>query len=138
MPPSTEFAEKIRKNVIEAGLDTRYKIGAYEFVMGGLDFCAAKIGEKRHVTGQELSKSLLMLAHRQFGPMAKSVLKHWGITKTDDLGSIVYNMIRIGVLDKRPCDSLDDFNDLIDINALFNAIEYFQVDKDYVRKFEGV
>ncbi len=138
MPPSIEFAEKIRRKVIESGLDTRYKIGAYEFVMGGLDFCAAKTGESRHVTGQELSKALLMLANRQFGPMAKSVLNYWGIKKTDDIGCVVYNMIRVKILDKRPNDSLDDFNDIIDINALFNAIEYFQIDKEYIRALKGV
>jgi len=123
---------------VESGLDTRYKLGAYEFVIGGIDFCVAKIGEKRHVTGPELSKALLMLAHRQFGPMARSVLRHWGVRATSDLGSIVYNMIRVGILDKRPEDSLDDFNDVIDIDALFGAIEYFQVDREYIRRFEGV
>jgi uncharacterized repeat protein (TIGR04138 family) len=138
MPPPNEFTERIRRQVIETGLDTRYDVGAYEFVMGGLDFCTTKIGEKRHVTGPELSKALLTLAHRQFGPMAKSVLHHWGVKTTDDFGRIVYNMIRIGIMDKRPGDSLDDFNDVINLDALFNAIEYFQVDKEYVRKLKGV
>jgi len=137
MPPSIEFADRIRRKIIESGLDSRYKVGAYEFVMGGLDFCAAKIGENRHVTGQELSKALLMLAHRQFGPMAKSVLNHWGIKTTDDFGCVVYNMIRVKILDKRPADSLDDFNDIIDLDALFSVIEYFNIDKEYIRKFKG-
>jgi len=138
MPPSNEFTDRIREKVIDGGLDARYKVGAYEFVMGGLDFCTTKIGENRHVTGSELSKALLMLAHRQFGPMAKSVLNHWGIKKTDDFGCIVYNMIRVRILDKRPADSLDDFNDIIDIDALFKVIEYFQIDKEYIRKLKGV
>jgi uncharacterized repeat protein (TIGR04138 family) len=138
MPPSNEFIDRIRRKIIESGLDTRYKTGAYEFVMGGLDFCTTKIGEKRHVTGPELSKALLMFAHRQFGPMAKSVLNHWGVKTTDDFGCIVYNMIRVGILDKRPEDSLDDFNDVIDINELFNVIEYFQIDKEYIRQLKGV
>jgi len=138
MPPPNELTDRIRRKIVESGLDTRYNVGAYEFVMGGLDFCTTKIGEKRHVTGQELSKALLMLAHRQFGPMAKSVLNRWGVKTTDDFGSIVYNMIRVGILDKRPEDSLDDFNDVIDIDALFNVIEYFQIDKEYIRQLKGV
>ncbi|MDR2593048.1 MAG: hypothetical protein LBC59_09665 [Chitinispirillales bacterium] len=137
MPPPNEFTEGIRRKIIDSGLDTRYKIGAYEFVMGGLDFCTTKIGENRHVTGPELSKALLTLAHRQFGPMAKSVLNHWGIKKTDDFGCVVYNMIRVKILDKRPADSLDDFNNVIDIDALYNAVEYFQIDKEYIRKLKG-
>jgi len=137
MPPN-EFTENIRRKIIEGGLDARYKIGVYEFVLGALDFCAVKIGEKRHITGSELTKALLMLAHRQFGPMAKSVLNHWGVKATSDFGCVVYNMIRVGVLDKRPGDSLDDFNDVIDIDALFNVMEYFQIDKEYIRKLSGV
>ncbi|MDR2693668.1 MAG: hypothetical protein LBB74_05580 [Chitinispirillales bacterium] len=137
MPPPNEFTDGIRKKIIESGLDTRYKTGAYEFVMGGLDFCATKSGENRHVTGPELSKALLTLAHRQFGPMAKSVLNNWGIKKTDDFGCVVYNMIKVKILDKRPTDSLDDFNNVIDMDALYNAVEYFQIDKEYIRKFKG-
>jgi uncharacterized repeat protein (TIGR04138 family) len=133
MPPTTELSDRIRKEIIDSRLDGRYKADAYEFVMGGLEFCSTKIGEKRHVTGQELSKAILMLAYRQFGPMAKSVLRNWGIKTTDDLGCIVYNMIRVGILDKRPDDSLDDFCNVIDINALFNALDYFHIDKNHIR-----
>jgi uncharacterized repeat protein (TIGR04138 family) len=138
MPPSNEFSENVRKKIIEGGIDTRYGIGVYEFVLGGIDFCAAKTGERRHLTGPELSKALLMLAHKQFGPMAKSVLRHWGVKTTNDFGCVVYNMIRVGILDKRPSDSLDDFNDLIDIDALFNVLESFQIDREYIRKLSGV
>jgi uncharacterized repeat protein (TIGR04138 family) len=134
MPPSTELSDRIRTEIIDSSLDSRYKADAYEFVMGGLEFCTTKVGERRHVTGPELSKAILLLAYRQFGPMARSVLRHWGIKTTDDLGCIVYNMIRVGILDKRPDDSLDDFCNVIDIDALFDALDYFQVDKEHIRK----
>jgi uncharacterized repeat protein (TIGR04138 family) len=137
MPPSTEFADRVRQKIVDSGLDTRYSVGAYEFVMGGLDFCAAKTGEKRHINGIELSKALLMLAHRQFGPMAKSVMGHWGVKATDDIGCIVYNLIRVGILDKRPGGSLDDFNGVIDIEALYDSAEYFRIDKEYIRAIKG-
>jgi uncharacterized repeat protein (TIGR04138 family) len=137
MSATPEFVDSIRAEIINSGLDTRYKVGAYEFVMGGLDFCLAKLGEKRHVSGQEFSKSLLMLAHRQFGLLAKSVFDYWGVKTTGDLGCIVYNMIRIGIMDKRPEDSLDDFFDVVDIDALFKAVEYFQIDKEFIRKIRG-
>jgi hypothetical protein len=34
--PSTELNEKIREEIIESGIDDRYRTGAYEFVLSGL------------------------------------------------------------------------------------------------------
>jgi uncharacterized repeat protein (TIGR04138 family) len=138
--PSPEFAERIRKELIESGIDDRYKVGAYEFVLSGLDFYLSKIGEKRHVTGEELSKGLLMFAQKQFGLMAKSVFDHWGVKTTGDLGCIVYNMIRIGMMDRQSGDSLDDFFDVADVGEFFAgaAAGCFQIDRDFIRRMKGV
>jgi len=135
--PSAELTEKIREEIIDSGVDDRYRTGAYEFVLSGLEFYQSKLGERRHVSGQELSKALLMFAHKQFGPMAQSVLTYWGVRTTGDLGCIVYNMIRIGMMGKQPGDSLDDFFDVVDIQAAFGAMEDFQVDGEYVRRIKG-
>jgi uncharacterized repeat protein (TIGR04138 family) len=132
--PSVEFAEKIRKEIIESGLDDRYRIGAYEFVLNGLNFYISKIGEKRHVSGSELSRGLLMFARKQYGPMAQSVFNHWGLKSTDDMGNIVYNMIRIGLMNKQPGDSPDDFNDVEDVREYFRTAEYFEIDKAFIKK----
>jgi uncharacterized repeat protein (TIGR04138 family) len=67
-----------------------------------------------HVTGQELCESLRRLALRQFGLMAETVLSHWGIRSTSDIGDIVYNMIATGDLEKTPSDSRSDFNNVFD------------------------
>src|SRR5262249_56576555 len=67
-----------------------------------------------HVTGQELCESLRRLALRQFGLMAETVLSHWGIRSTSDIGDIVYNMIATGDLEKTPSDSRSDFDDVFD------------------------
>jgi len=135
--PSIELAEKIREEIIDSGIDDRYRTGAYEFVLSGLEFYQSKIGEKRHVTGQELSRALLMFAHKQFGPLALSVFNYWGVRTTGDLGCIVYNMIRIGMMGKQPKDSLDDFFDVVDIPMAFGAMECFSVEKEFVRRIRG-
>jgi len=135
--PSIELAEKIREEIIDSGMDDRYHTGAYEFVLSGLEFYQSKLGERRHVTGQELSQALLMFAHKQFGPMALSVFGYWGVKTTGDLGCIVYNMIKIGMMGKQPGDSLDDFFDVTDIPTALGAMENFQVDKEHVRKIKG-
>jgi len=129
-----EASERIRKEIIESGMDDRYKIGAYEFVLSGLNFYISKIGEKRHVGGRELSKGLLMFASKQYGPMAKSVFDYWGLATTDDLGYIVYNMIRIGLMNKKPWDSLDDFLDVADVSAFFRESDGFEIDRAFISK----
>jgi len=133
---SFEMSEKIRKEIIEGGIDDRYKIGAYEFVLNGLNFYISKIGEKRHVGGQELSKGLLMFARKQYGPMAKSVFDFWGLATTDDIGYVVYNMIRIGLMSKKPWDSLDDFLDVADVPSYFESekSDYFEIDRNFIKK----
>jgi uncharacterized repeat protein (TIGR04138 family) len=137
--PSFETSERIRKEIIESGVDDRYKIGAYEFVLNGLHFYVSKIGEHRHVSGQELSKGLLMFARKQYGPMAKSVFDFWGLSTTDDIGYVVYNMIRIGLMNKKPWDSLDDFLDVEDIPSYFESAkpEYFEIDRDFIKKVKN-
>ena len=49
---STQTLDRIRRELIDSGKDTRYKTGAYEFVLNGLDFYLTQIGEKRHVNGR--------------------------------------------------------------------------------------
>ncbi len=134
---STLALKKIREEIIESKVDDRYRLNAYEFVLNGLDFYMTIIGEKRHVTGQEFSQALLKFAHKQYGPMSKSVLNNWGITATEDFGCIVYNLIMIGLLSKQPQDSLDDFIDVVDFSAYFDQQPLFLIDPDSIKRVKG-
>ena len=75
--------------------------------------------EPRHISGEELAYGARELALRQFGPMARTVLAHWGIHSTDDLGEIVFAMVDCGVLIKREEDRQEDFQDLFDFEEAF-------------------
>ena len=57
------------------------------------------------MTGRELCEAVRKLALRQYGLLAATVLAHWGIRSTSDIGDIVYNMIATGDLEKTPNDS---------------------------------
>ncbi|MBN1127987.1 MAG: hypothetical protein JXA71_03320 [Chitinispirillaceae bacterium] len=129
--------EKIRSVIFETRRDTRYKIDAYFFVMSGLEFYLTLLGEKRHVTGQELSKGLLNFAHKQFGPLARSVLRHWGINTTDDLGNIVYNLISIRMMSKQPQDRIEDFNGVVDLDDFFASQDCFEIDRNFIKSIKG-
>jgi uncharacterized repeat protein (TIGR04138 family) len=128
--------DKIQREIIEVRGDTRYKLEAYLFIMHGLEFYLTLLGEKRHVTGQEFSKGLLLFAHKQFGPLARSVLRYWGIEKTDDLGNIVYNMISIQVMSKQPEDSIEDFSNVVELDAFFNGQEDFEIDRNFIKSIQ--
>ena len=134
---SIQILQKIRQEVISSGFDERYKTGAYEFVLNGLDFYLTQIGEKRHVSGQEFSLALLNFAHKQFGLTAKSVLNNWGIERTEDFGYIVYNLIHIGVLSKQPEDSLDHFFNVVDFSSWFSEQDDFEIDRQFIKRIKG-
>ncbi len=134
---TSQILEKIRIELIGSGRDTRYRIGAYEFVLNGMEFYLTSIGEKRHVTGQELTKGLLLFSQKQFGPMARSVLLYWGIQNTDDFGNIVYNMIDIGIMSKQPEDSIEHFHDILNLRKYFDSAELFRVDKESIKRIKG-
>jgi len=129
--------KKIQTEIIDSGQDQRYKIGAYDFVLKGLEFYLTKIGEKRHVRGQELAIGLLEFAYKQFGTLAQSVFLKWGVTTTDDFGYIVYNLIGIGIMSKQPDDAIDDFFNLVDFNSYFSNQDYYIIDKEAIKKIKG-
>ena len=111
--------------------DRRYKLEAYQFVRGGLEYAqevlelgrqeettlpAGEVRTVRHVTGQDLSHALKQYAHDQYGYMAKLVLAEWGIRTTSDFGEIVYNLIKIGEMTKSPEDRREDFDGVFDFD----------------------
>lgn len=100
--------------------DVRYKEEAYRFVMAALDYTMGKLDKPRHVNGKELLEGIKEYASEQFGPMAITVLEHWGIIRTEDFGHIVFNMVDKGILGKKESDSIDDFRNGYDFKEAFN------------------
>jgi len=47
--------------------------------------------------------------------MAPVVFKQWGVRTTDDVGRMVFNLIRVGRLSKSDRDTPEDFHDLFDL-----------------------
>lgn len=134
---TNQVLDHIRKEIIDSGYDDRYKIGAYDFVLNGLEFYLAGLGEKRHVSGQEFSIGLLSFAQKQFGLLAMSVLVSWGVTKTNDFGKLVYNMIGIGLMSRQPDDAMEDFFDVIDFKEFFGNQDFFEIDTIFIKKVKG-
>jgi uncharacterized repeat protein (TIGR04138 family) len=102
--------------------DNRYKPDSYEFVMQALNFTQKKLARQTHISGKELLEGIREFAIAQYGVMAKTVFSHWGITKTEDFGAIVFTMVDAKILSKTETDSIDDFKAGYDFEEAFGNI----------------
>ncbi len=97
----------------------RYSVQAYLFVFEALEFTLNRVGQRRHITGQELLSGLREFALNNFGRLGRAVFNQWGITETRDFGRIVFALVEAGLMSKTATDSLDDFADGFDFAQVF-------------------
>ncbi len=107
-------------------VDSRYERDAYLFIKDALDFTTKRLKKSgavnhHHVSARELMAGARDYALKEFGPMALTVLDYWGIHKTDDIGSIVFNLIEAGVFGRSPDDSIEHFAGGFDFHEAFVA-----------------
>lgn len=129
--------ERIRTELIASGRDTRYSSRAYEFILRGLEYAHARDGQRRHLHGSELAEHIVTFAALQFGPAAKETLAALSIHETADIGSIVYNMISLGLIRRRPEDSQDDFSNVFSIAERLDETPLKDLDKESLRMIQG-
>jgi len=76
----------------------------------------------RHVSGQQLSWALRDLAIGKWGLMARTVLRRWGVTRTEDFGRMVFALVENDYLQAQPSDSVEDFRDVFDFEEAFSPL----------------
>ena len=114
--------------------DPRYPVEAYEFVCDAVAFTQEMLGRDPHeddppdadyhVCGEELARGACEMAVCEFGMMAPVVFRQWNIRATDDIGNLVFNLIRAGRLSRSDRDDPADFHDLFDVDkALADGFE---------------
>jgi uncharacterized repeat protein (TIGR04138 family) len=96
--------------------DPRYRREAYGFVVGALGVTVQSLAPerrldpvRRHLSGRELLEGIAALARREFGFLAPTVFREWGVLAGDDIGRIVFQLVECRQLSARPEDSLADF-----------------------------
>lgn len=106
--------------------DERYATDAYYFLRDALDHTQAQLNkpttgrkQPQHVSGKELLEGIRDLAIEQFGPMALTVLNDWGLTRCEDFGEIVFNMVDSKLLSKTADDTREDFKSIYDFEEAF-------------------
>ena len=92
---------------------------AYLFLLSAFEGFIEGIEGDRQLEGRELAQGVCQLALERYGPMAKTVLEHWGINRTEDLGDIVYALIDCGILVRESGDCREDFCDVFDFEEVF-------------------
>lgn len=102
----------------------RYAREAYGFVVGALgetvrELPAERAADpaRRHLSGRELLAGVVSLARREFGMMAPMVFREWGVRTGEDVGEIVFELVRAGQLSARPEDTMEDFRGDFDLAA---------------------
>jgi uncharacterized repeat protein (TIGR04138 family) len=108
--------------------DPRYAYEAYEFVFAALAHTQRLLGRlpphessgepEHHVRGPQLLDGIRDLALREFGLMARTVFRMWGINRTADFGEIVFNLVAANLMSKTSEDSRDDFRDVYDLDQV--------------------
>lgn len=108
--------------------DDRFALEAYEFLCHALAYTHQMLGiaestssdkglEERaicHVSGQQLLEGVRRFALDQFGMMAYTVFRLWGLHSTSDIGEMVFRLIDAGLWRKSDGDRREDFDGLYD------------------------
>jgi len=102
-----QFADDILERIRARG--GPYHERAYLFLLGAVEFLQTRLEVRRHVNAAELAWACRDFALQQYGLLAPVVLAHWGITRTEDLGRIVYTLVEVGLLVTQPGDHESDF-----------------------------
>jgi uncharacterized repeat protein (TIGR04138 family) len=111
-----------------AAREPHYSIEAYMFVCEAVNYTSRRLGKRRDVRGRELLDGLCDLALERYGYMAHLVFEHWGVTRTDDFGEIVFNLVDVGLLRRTEQDSKEDFHDVFDLRQTLR--ERYEIDTE--------
>jgi len=120
---SPGFQEGVEQIVAE---DPSYHPEAYAFLRDALEATLKRRKKNRkdaslHVSAVELLEGFRLHALQEFGSMTVMVLDYWGIRSCEDVGRMVFNLVRARVFGKTDEDTLESFRDGYDFTEAFVA-----------------
>ena len=71
------------------------------------------------MTGQEVLEGMRQYALQIFGPLAAQVWRSWGVHDSLDWGRIVFLLVDANLLNRQDSDTIDDFRQGFDFDAIF-------------------
>ncbi|MDT8341415.1 MAG: hypothetical protein RQ751_07880 [Longimicrobiales bacterium] len=114
-----QFAEEMLSHLQER--NPRFHPRAFLLVLSALNHVIENLPRRRHISGRELAEGVREVALERFGLMARTVLNHFGIRSTGDVGEVVFALVESGVLVKQEDDHLEDFQDVYDFEEVFET-----------------
>ena len=114
-----DFADDVLARIRERS--GRYDERAYLFVLAALEHLQRTLDQRRHVSGEELAVACRDFALEQYGLLSRTVLEHWGIGETGDIGRIVFTLIEVGLLKAQESDRPEDFEGVYVFRDAFEA-----------------
>ena len=88
------------------GKDSRYDARAYALLMD----CVHFLGKERgHMSSYDVMLEFKERALDQYGPMSYTVLTEWGVSATEDIGEMMFNLSEAGRVAKDDEDTPESF-----------------------------
>jgi len=97
--------------------DPRYQARGYALLMDVVFFLLRE--REKSVSGEEILEEFKERALDQYGPMTYTVLTEWGITCTEDIGEMMFNLTEGRRLNKDSNDTPESFANGYDFKETF-------------------
>ena len=97
--------------------DKRYDARAYALLMDVVNYLSGEEG--KHVPGEDVIDEFRDRALDQFGPLTYTVLTEWGLSSTEDIGEMMFNLVESKRIGRDENDSADAFASGYDFKEAF-------------------
>src|SRR5689334_6974028 len=125
MPQETHVIDSLARRY------RRYSRDAFRFVCQVYRALRERLSSGGHVvrnpTALELCEAIRVTAIEHYGFMAATVLRSWGVRRTEDFGELLIALVRSGLLAGPPASTLDEFRSVFDFDHGFERD--FQIPK---------
>ena len=96
--------------------DGRYDARAYALLADVIRY----LGENgKHMSGADILDEFKERALDQYGPMTYTVLTEWGVTRCEDIGEMMFNLVEFHRVAKDDDDTPESFLDGYDFKETF-------------------
>ncbi len=97
--------------------DGRYDARAYALLMDVVHYLSGEDG--RHMSGEDILDEFRERALDQYGPLTYTVLTEWGLSCTEDIGEMMFNLTEAGRVKKDENDTPESFSAGYDFKEAF-------------------
>lgn len=98
--------------------DSRYDARAYALLMDVIHF----LGEGgKHMTSADIMEEFKERALDQYGPLSYAVVTEWGLSRTEDLGEMMFNLVEGHRVRKDENDTPESFAGGYDFREAFKG-----------------